>query len=383
MTCSSTVEANWEVERETYFHCDGKFRGQFHGSHGKSSSLFAGEIVAAKPPRVGKCIENDQRLPRPEFGTCIARKPAGSNMETSVLQLHADVYRRLVPPSGLGEAALSGIAQSGCPVLIAGERGTGKRSLASMIHSLSPRSEHALIELQAAEANADTILCALSSKGSLYLSEIGDLSHSLQELIVKTLSDRGKRRTGRLLCGTSHDLRERVRSWRVREDFYYLVSTVSLQVSPLRFRKAEILGIADKLLTEYCKDFACPKPVLNSQVIDYLLEHDWPGNLLELQTALKTLVAIGDQSVSIAALKASAVDAQRRMLGRNISLKQAARSASSQVERKLISDVLVATGGNRKRAANELGISYKTLLYKLKHATGHLGPGMRRNGAQL
>lgn len=305
-------------------------------------------------------------------------------METSLLQSRPDVlYRRLTPPAVPGEETLAGIAKSDCPVLIMGERGTGKRSLAARLHALSPRAKYPLIELESAVANAEAVLRALSGMGALYLSEIGDLSHSLQELIVNAFTEKGKTPTGRLICSTCHDLREHARNWRIREDFYYLVSTVSLQVWPLRFRKGEILGIADQLLTEYCKDFACPKPVLDNQVIEYLLEHNWPENLHELQIALKTLVAIGDQSVSVAALKASAVNAQRMTLRRNLSLKQASRSASSLVEHKLISDVLVATGGNRKRAADELGISYKTLLYKLKHARGHFGPGTKRNGVQL
>ena len=85
--------------------------------------------------------------------------------------------------------------------------------------------------------------------------------------------------TCRLLCGSSRDLAEEVKSWRMREDFYYLVSAVTLRIPPLRCRKAEILSIADELLTQYAKQFDRPKPVLCKEIIGHLMEHTWPGNL--------------------------------------------------------------------------------------------------------
>jgi two-component system, NtrC family, response regulator AtoC len=101
------------------------------------------------------------------------------------------------------------------------------------------------------------------------------------------------------------------------------------------------------------------------------MEYSWPGNLTELQTAIKTFVAIEDQAISFAALRAA--PGQRYKANHTpVSLKDAARAASSQIERELISEVLVATGGNRRRAADELGISYKALLYKIKQLKAHL-----------
>ena len=96
------------------------------------------------------------------------------------------------------------------------------------------------------------------------------------------------------------------------------------------------------------------------------MDHTWPENLSELQTAIKTFVAIGDQSISLAATQGGGFVGEVEWAPQAPSLKEAARAASTQIERQLISEVLVATGGNRKRAADELGISYKALLYKLK-----------------
>ena len=158
---------------------------------------------------------------------------------------------------------------------------------------------------------------------------------------------------------------------------------MTLRISPLRCRKSEILSIADALLTQYSKQFDRPKPVLREEIIEFLMEHTWPENLPELQTAIKTFVAIGDQSISLAALKAAASTAKSNGRRKSLSLKDVTRAASAQIERQLISEVLVATGGNRKRAADELGISYKALLYKLKQvgAENQTAPG--RNGVAV
>jgi DNA-binding NtrC family response regulator len=96
------------------------------------------------------------------------------------------------------------------------------------------------------------------------------------------------------------------------------------------------------------------------------MEHSWPDNLSELQTAIKTFVAIGDQAISLAAIKAASPAGRSNGNRRHMLLKEATRASSIQIERQLISEVLVSTGGNRKRAAADLGISYKALLYKLK-----------------
>jgi DNA-binding NtrC family response regulator len=113
------------------------------------------------------------------------------------------------------------------------------------------------------------------------------------------------------------------------------------------------------------------------------MEHSWPGNLAELETAIKTFVAIGDQSISLAAIKATAPAVNLDRPHKSPSLKEAIRAASLQIERQLISEVLITTGGNRKRAADELGISYKALLYKLKQVATEYQPLSIKNGVAL
>ena len=274
------------------------------------------------------------------------------------------------------QRAIARIADSDCPVLIVGEHGVGKRSIAAQIHSQSHRSRSFFTEISSAEAEPEVLLSAFSTKGTVYLTEIGNLTLDLQTLLIDTYFHSDQPQGSRLLCGTSRELIGEVKTGCMREDFYYLVSAVTLRISPLRCRRSEILMITDDLLTQYSRQFDRPKPVLREDIIGFLMEHTWPENLSELQTAIKTLVAIEDQSISLAALKAASTvrsNGQRKLP----SLKEAARAASTEIERRLISEVLAATGGNRKRAADELGISYKALLYKLKQLGAEYLPAPR------
>jgi two-component system response regulator AtoC len=281
------------------------------------------------------------------------------------------------------QRAIARIADSDCPVLIAGEHGVGKRTAAMQIHAQSHRARGAFAEISSAIATPHALLKAFSTRGTIYLTEIGNLSLDLQELIIEAYFHSDESQGGRLLCGTSRELSGEVKAGRMREDFYYLVSAITLRLLPLRCRKSEILSIADDLLTQYSKQFDRPKPVLQEEMIGFLMEHTWPENLTELQTAIKTFVAIGDQSVSLAALKAAASTVRTNGNRKALSLKEAARAASSQIERELITEVLVATGGNRKRAADELGISYKALLYKLKQVEQEFQLAAAKNGVTI
>jgi len=279
--------------------------------------------------------------------------------------------------------AVSHIAESDSPVLIAGEHGVGKGLIAAEIHAMSHRARSGFVEIQSADADAEIVVAAISGKGTVYFAEIENLGLPLQELIVDSYLYTDWRNRARLLCGSDGELLDQVRQGRIREDFYYLVSGVTLRIFPLRFRKSEIISIADDLLTHYSKQFDRPKPVLHEEIVGYLMGHTWPDNLSELETAIKTFAAIGDQSISLAALKAKAAILRPEGPVQSVSLKQASRAASSQVERHLISQVLVATGGNRKRAADKLGISYKALLYKIKQAEKEYQPASNGNGAHL
>lgn len=279
--------------------------------------------------------------------------------------------------------AIDRIADCDCPVLIFGEHGSGKRSVAAQIHAQSQRSRNQLLEIQCDMADADVLKMAFAAKGTIYLAEIAELSLDLQGLIVEHYFHSNEVQSSRLICGTSRELTGEVKSGKMREDFYYLVSAVTLRISPLRCRKSEILAIADELLAQYSRQFDRPKPILQGELVTFLLEHTWPENFSELQRAIKTFVAIGDPSVSLAALKAAAASTKSNGARKSLSLKEAARAASTEIERQLIAEVLASTGGNRKRAADELGISYKALLYKLKQVETEYPSAPHKNGVAV
>jgi DNA-binding NtrC family response regulator len=288
--------------------------------------------------------------------------------------------KHLTPVPGPLQPGIARIAESDCPVLLAGEHGVGKRSIARQIHALSRRSRGAYAELESAEATEQALTALLPARGTLYLAEIGDLSLDLQEWLANACQHLDWSQSCRLVFGTSRELLDEVRGWRMREDFFYLASALTLRIAPLRYRKTEILAIAEEFLAHYARQFDRPKPVLGEEIAEFLMEHAWPDNLAELETAMKTVAAIDDAAISLAALKAAAAATKLNAHRRTPPLKQAARVASSQIERRMISEVMAATGGNRKRAAGELGISYKALLYKLKQAGIDSPPVSTRTG---
>jgi two-component system response regulator AtoC len=265
------------------------------------------------------------------------------------------------------------IAESDCPVLILGEHGVGKRSVARQLHALSFRRQEPYAEVSCADLDEDSLLSALAANGILHLYEIAELGLPLQELVVQSyLEIQPNAPACRLLLSSSREPVDEVRSQCMNEQFYFFASAVTLRIPPLRCRKFEIPTIVDELMARHAEQIDRPKAVLDRQVMEFLVEYSWPGNLTELQTAIKTFVAIEDQAISFAALRAAAPGQRYKANHTSVSLKDAARAASSQIERQLISEVLAATGGNRRRAADELGISYKALLYKIKHLKAHI-----------
>lgn len=202
---------------------------------------------------------------------------------------------------------------------------------------------------------------------TLYLDEVGDLSSESQQCLMEdlsTVSDSEKR--ARVIGGSARDLERDVRNGIFREDLYYRLSGVCLRIPPLRQRKEDIPELMRFFLARYSEVFHRAAPQLSAPTQQLFLDYSWPGNLRELEAAARAIVAVGDESVAMGGLRSMLVRSDNGTNGGRVSLKDVARAASREAEKELILKALTRTRWNRRRAAQELQISYKALLYKLK-----------------
>ncbi|MGB8013310.1 MAG: sigma 54-interacting transcriptional regulator [Terriglobales bacterium] len=266
------------------------------------------------------------------------------------------------------EAVIRELSQNDVPVLVVAEHGSGKAAAAARIHALSIRAEEPFQVYQCREAS-EGVLAALDGQGgTIYLQEVGDLAASVQKELVRQIGLHGaeQRRVPRYICGTSRELEPEVKAGKFREDLYYGVSGVCLRLPPLRQRKEDIPHLRDWFLSVAARDFSRAVPVLSPETQNFFLEYSWPGNIRELKDAARAIVALGDETLAMGGLRSLLRRADRSGNGEKISLKDVARAASREAEREIILQVLTRTRWNRRRAAQELQISYKALLYKLK-----------------
>jgi DNA-binding NtrC family response regulator len=268
------------------------------------------------------------------------------------------------------EAVIRELSQNDVPVLVVAERGSGKAAAAARIHALSRREGESFHAYLAREASQE-LLAALDGRGgTVYLQEVVDLTASAQKELVRQIGLNGnggeQRRVVRYICGTSRELEPEVKAGKFREDLYYGISGVCLRLPPLRQRREDIPILRDWFLSAAADDFAKPVPLLSAETQGFFLEYSWPGNIRELKDAARAIVALGDETLAMGGLRSLLRRADRNGNGEKISLKEAARAASREAEREIILQVLTRTRWNRRRAAQELQISYKALLYKLK-----------------
>jgi two-component system response regulator AtoC len=287
------------------------------------------------------------------------------------------------------EAVIRELAQSDVPVLVLAEAGAGKHATAQRIHKMSQRSAQPFrwfqclglepVELEIIEDQKSYDQKNLDQKndsaqpnaGTIYLHELADLSAECQARLMEALpqsagnSLAGSERA-RLICGSARDLEVEVKRGRLREDLYYRISGVCLRLPPLRQRKEDIPFLMGYFLRKYARDFRRTVPDLSAETLRLFLDYSWPGNLRELEDAARVLVALGDEQVALGGLRALLRKPEAGSNGGGISLKAASRAASREAEKELILNALTRTRWNRRRAAEELQISYKALLYKLK-----------------
>lgn len=280
-------------------------------------------------------------------------------------------------------AVIRELAQSDVPVLLLAERGAGKHATARRIHELSRRSTRPFrwfpcstlkpADLKDFQSAGDT----QDGAGTVFLEELADLNSECQrylQTVLSAASNGAGREFVRFICGSARDLELEVKARRLREDLYYRISGVCLRLPPLRQRREDIPVMTRYFLGKYAQEFRSESPNLSAETWRLFQDYAWPGNLRELENAARILVALGDEQLAMGGLRALLSTSPAHSNGKEVSLKAASRAASHEAEKELILKVLTRTRWNRRRAAAELQISYKALLYKLKQI-GYEGYG--------
>jgi DNA-binding NtrC family response regulator len=283
------------------------------------------------------------------------------------------------------ENVVAEIAPTNIPVLLVGESGAGKEMFARRIHQLSTNGDEPLVKIACAAMNPGNFVGELGLNKSdvsaeeaktlnrtVFFDEISELDLSCQRSLLYALPDGEARpRRGslgaRVISTTNRNLDDEMRAGRFRSELYYRINGVCLRLPPLRDRKEDIPLLVESFLTKYAAEFGRPRPSLSPRALRMLLDYSWPGNIRELENAVKKIVALGAENLALPDLVAEPAEIRTEVNEtRSYSLKAAARAASREAEREMILEALARTRWNRKRAAQELQISYKSLLYKLK-----------------
>jgi transcriptional regulator with GAF, ATPase, and Fis domain len=278
------------------------------------------------------------------------------------------------------------------PVLLIGESGTGKELVARALHENGPRRNAPFVgvncgaiaegllesELFGAVRGAYTGavrdragLVEAAQGGVLFLDEIGEMSLALQAKLLRVLQEKRVRRVGgndeipidvRVVSATNRDLARDVATGRFREDLYYRLKVVQIEVPPLRERREDLAQLADHFLEKAAAEAGRPKPTITRECLDRLMAHDWPGNVRELSNEITRMFALGGDELG-PDLVAHLAQAPR---GQGAGLRGFVGRRMEDVEAELIRATLEVTGGKRGEAARMLGIPRRTFYNRLK-----------------
>ncbi|MBI4510350.1 MAG: sigma-54-dependent Fis family transcriptional regulator [Deltaproteobacteria bacterium] len=292
------------------------------------------------------------------------------------------------------------VAEYKTNVLIHGESGTGKELVARALHDLSPRSHGPFVAVNCGAIPENLLESELfghkkgaftdasrdkkglfeeAHGGTLFLDEIGEMPLGLQVKLLRAIQDEEIRRLGdnkeipvdvRVVAATVRDLGVEVRAGRFREDLYYRLNVLSIQIPPLRDRREDIPLLVEYFVRRYGEKHADAGMHVESvapETMEILLSYGWPGNVRELENTIeRAMVLCEGPRIEPSVLEDRIRKAQDRILGVLTSGELSIKKTTRVIEEELIRRALQATGGNRTSAAKILEISHRALLYKIK-----------------
>jgi DNA-binding NtrC family response regulator len=295
------------------------------------------------------------------------------------------------------------VAPSRASVLINGESGTGKELIAAAIHEHSPRAKKPFVKLHCA-ALAESLLESelfghergsftgavgrregrfeQADGGTLFLDEIGEISPSIQVKLLRFLQEHEFERVGgnqtvkvdvRVITATNRNLLQRVKDGLFREDLYYRLNVVSIEMPPLRARPSDIPLLASHFLAKYARENGKQVDGFTDEALAQIANYEWPGNVRELENAIERAVVVSRKPrIGVDDFAAAIATAQKRGDGMPV----IPGAKMDELERYAILKTLEQTGGSTSRAAEILGISPRTIQYRLqqysdgKHSNG-------------
>jgi len=300
------------------------------------------------------------------------------------------------------------ISDTDVTVLIQGESGTGKEIVARAVHAGSTRADERFVKVNCAALPEGLLESELfgyekgaftgavgrkpgkfevADRGTIFLDEIGEMSPALQAKLLQVLQDGRFARLGgneevvvdvRVVCATHRPLTDMIAENQFREDLYFRLNVVNLQLPPLRERREEIPALIDAFTGRYARTYDKPEVHPSKRLVELMDRYPFPGNVRELENMIKRMIVLESEESICAELERfesgergrggafQALLEEIEETAGEMPLREVGRRASLEVEREAIALVLDRTGWNRKQAAARLGVSYKTLLQKIR-----------------
>ena len=307
-------------------------------------------------------------------------------------------------PSLLGQSAtvqsiraqIKRLARNMAPVHIHGESGTGKELVARLIHSCSPRKEKPFIAVNSSAIPTELMeseffghlkgsftgavtdkpgLFQAANGGTLFLDEIADLPLTMQAKLLRAIQERAIRPVGahdeigvniRILSATHQDLHKLVSQGKFREDLYYRINVIELDVPPLRERKEDIPLLTEMILSRIAERNQATVLTIDQSALDSLQHYSFPGNIRELENILERASALCEQDCILASDLSLTENVSRAGSKLTPDIGESLDDFLMRIERKLILEALNENKNNKTRTAEKLGISFRSLRYKLK-----------------